>query len=103
MMTPRIFESHSTSIESTACDLCFPSRLTIDRISVPDFDVRELRSTFVLRWEFRPGSSAFVIWSHGQSDVVTDGHFDLGHDLRALGNADGEDVVMVKVTYWLGV
>lgn len=70
---------------------------------VPDFNFRELRSNVVLRWQYKPGSTAFLIWSHGQSDVVTDGRFDLGHDLRALGNADSEDVVMVKVTYWLGV
>ncbi|MBL8621601.1 MAG: carbohydrate binding family 9 domain-containing protein [Myxococcales bacterium] len=70
---------------------------------VPDFDVREVRSTFVLRWEFRPGSSAFVIWSHGQSDSVTDGRFALGRDLAALVRAPSDDVVMVKANYWLGL
>lgn len=72
-------------------------------IGVPDFNFRELRSTLVLRWQYKPGSTAFLIWSHGQSDVVPDGHFRLGDDLPALGRADGEDVVMVKVSYWLGV
>jgi hypothetical protein len=70
---------------------------------VPDFNFRSLRSNIVLRWQYKPGSTAFLIWSHGQSGSVVDGTFDLGRDLRALGTADGEDVVMVKVTYWLGV
>ena len=71
--------------------------------SVPDFDVRELRSTMVVRWQFRPGSSAFLIWSHGQSDVTSDARFDLGRDLSALASAASDDIVMVKVNYWLGL
>jgi len=71
-------------------------------IGVPDFNFRALRANLVLRWQYLPGSTAFLIWSHGQSDAVTDGTFDLPTDLRALGHADGEDVVMVKVSYWLG-
>jgi hypothetical protein len=69
----------------------------------PDFDVRELHSTVVLRWEYRPGSSVFAIWSHGRSSSDEDGRFDLGRDLRALGRADSENVVMVKANYWIGL
>ena len=39
----------------------------------PDFDVRQLRSTVVLRWEYRPGSTVFAIWSHGQTSTSSDG------------------------------
>jgi hypothetical protein len=68
----------------------------------PDFDVRELRSTLVMRWEYRPGSTLFAIWSHGQtSDDM--GMFDLGSDLAALAHSPSEDIVMVKATYWLGL
>ncbi|MEZ4404107.1 MAG: DUF5916 domain-containing protein [Kofleriaceae bacterium] len=70
---------------------------------VPDFNYRELRSNLVLRWQYRPGSAAFLIWSHNQSDVVTDGQLRLGRDLGALGRAASDDVVMVKVNYWLGL
>ncbi|MGH9204515.1 MAG: DUF5916 domain-containing protein, partial [Vicinamibacterales bacterium] len=34
---------------------------------VPDFDFRELRSTVVLRYQYRPGSTMFFIWSHGRA------------------------------------
>ncbi|MBK9031501.1 MAG: carbohydrate binding family 9 domain-containing protein [Myxococcales bacterium] len=71
--------------------------------SLPDFDVRELRSTVVLRWQFRPGSSAFFIWSHGQSDAIADGRFQLGRDLEALVSAASDDVVMIKANYWMGL
>lgn len=69
----------------------------------PDFDFRQLRSTLVMRWEYRPGSSVFAIWSHGRTSEADDGHFQLGHDLRGLASADGENIVMVKANYWIGL
>jgi Domain of unknown function (DUF5916)/Carbohydrate family 9 binding domain-like len=69
----------------------------------PEFGVRELRSTLVVRWEYRPGSSVFAIWSHGQSSSDVDGSFELGRGLSRLGDAEAEDIVMVKANYWIGL
>ncbi|MCA9675266.1 MAG: carbohydrate binding family 9 domain-containing protein [Kofleriaceae bacterium] len=69
----------------------------------PDFDFRELRSTLVARWEYRPGSTVFFIWSHGRSSDDDSGDFRLGHDLRALADARGENLVMVKANFWVGI
>ena len=70
----------------------------------PDFNFRQLRSTVVVRWEYRPGSTVFAIWSHGQtSDALDDGRFRLGRDLADLGRASSENIVMVKANYWIGL
>ena len=69
----------------------------------PDFNFRQLRSTVVVRWEYRPGSTVFAIWSHGRTSETEDGRFQLGRDLRGLAAAEGEHVVMVKANYWLGL
>lgn len=69
----------------------------------PDFGVRELRSTLVVRWEYRPGSSVFAIWSHGQSSGDYDGDFRFGRGLSRLGRAEAEDIVMLKANYWIGL
>jgi hypothetical protein len=62
-----------------------------------DFRFRELRSNLVARWEYRPGSAALLVWSHGRtSEVAMD---DLAGDVDALAG-DGEDVVLAKVSYW---
>ncbi len=37
------------------------------------FDVLQLRSNSVLRWEFRPGSTLFAVWTHGRDGF--DGRF----------------------------
>ena len=34
----------------------------------PDFDFREFRSNLVARWEFKPGSSLYVVWSQDRTD-----------------------------------
>jgi hypothetical protein len=69
----------------------------------PDLNFRQLRSTLVVRWEYRPGSTVFAIWSHGQSsDAFADGRSRLGRDVSDLLSARSEDVVMVKANYWIG-
>jgi hypothetical protein len=70
----------------------------------PDFNFRQLRSTLVVRWEYRPGSTVFAIWSHGQtSDAFDDGHFRFGRDVTDLGTAASENIIMVKANYWFGL
>ena len=57
----------------------------------PDFNFRQLRSTMVVRWEYRPGSTVFAIWSHGRtSDAFDDGRFGFGHDVSELAAARSE-------------
>lgn len=68
-----------------------------------DFNFRQLRSNFIMRWEYRPGSTLFVIWSHGRTSSVDDGRFRLGNDLGGLAHEDGEHVVLAKLSYWFGV
>jgi hypothetical protein len=69
----------------------------------PDFDFLQLRSTVVLRWEYLPGSTVFLIWNHGQTNQFDDGRFLLAHDLDELKQTPGENVVMVKANYWIGL
>jgi len=75
-----------------AADFSFP---------LGDFSFRELRSNLVLRWEYRPGSALFLIWSHGRTSVGPDGRFSLRDDLGDLTGEPGEHVLMAKLTYWL--
>jgi hypothetical protein len=55
----------------------------------------------VFRWEFRPGSTLYVVWTDDRQDTQWPGRLALGQDLSALWRAPGDDVFMVKVSYWL--
>ena len=69
----------------------------------PDFNLQQLHSTVLLAWEYRPGSSVFAIWTHGRTNQLTDGRFDLGDNLGDLARAAGENIVMIKANYWIGL
>ena len=84
-------------------DRFVPITMTTFDVGRPDFDFLQLRSTLVLRWEYRPGSSFFAIWSHGRTGDGDNGHFGIGRDLGLLGDAPGENVIMVKANYWIGL
>ncbi len=69
----------------------------------PDFNFRSLRGNAVLRWEFRPGSTLYLVWTHQRSDQEPMGTMDLHRDLTALWNAPADNVLLVKLSYWIGL
>jgi hypothetical protein len=68
-----------------------------------DFNVRSLVGNAVIRWEYLPGSTIFLVWQRRQSESVAMGDFDFDRDLDALLNAPSDDRFMIKVNYWLGI
>ena len=68
----------------------------------PDFRTRSLRSNAVLRWEYRPGSTLFVVWTQSRHGDFGDPSFDLTRDLgRELLRDRPTNVLLVKLNYWL--
>ena len=72
---------------------------TIDN---PDFNIRSLRGTAVMRWEYRPGSTLYFVWTQVREGFDTFGDFDLGRDRSKLFSDRPTNVFQVKATYWLG-
>lgn len=65
----------------------------------PDFNYKSLRGTVVLRWEYRPGSTLYLVWTQNRSDYADPGDFKFGRDFKNLLNAPGDNIFMVKLTY----
>jgi hypothetical protein len=68
-----------------------------------DFNVRSLVGNLVFRWEYRPGSTLFLVWQRQQASELDDGRFAFGRDLSALLTAPAENVFMVKMNYYFAV
>ena len=68
-----------------------------------DFNVRSLIGNLVLRWEYRPGSTLFLVWQRRQSNEVIRGDFDFGRDVGALFGAPSDNRFIIKLNYWLGL
>jgi hypothetical protein len=67
------------------------------------FKVAELITNSVLRWEYRPGSTLFVVWQHGRSGPARNDEFRQSwmRDYRQLFDVHPDNTFLVKVAYWL--
>jgi Domain of unknown function (DUF5916)/Carbohydrate family 9 binding domain-like len=68
----------------------------------PDFTFRSLIGNAVLRWEYRPGSTVFFVWTQNRTGNDTNGNFDFGSERSAIFRDRPTNVFQVKVNYWLG-
>jgi hypothetical protein len=65
----------------------------------PDFNMKSLRGTIVLRWEYLPGSLLYFVWTQNRADFAHPGDLQLGRDLGDLFTAPGENIFMLKFSY----
>ena len=68
----------------------------------PDFNYTSLRANTVFRWEFKPGSTLYVVWTQQREDETSDGRFAFNQDVSRMMRAPGDNVFMVKMSYWFG-
>jgi len=68
-----------------------------------NFNFRSLRANLVFRWEYRPGSTIFLVWQHSRSGVAAIGDFSFRRDFDGIFDNPATNLLAVKVTYWLGL
>ncbi len=69
----------------------------------PNFRYLSLRGNAVLRWEYRRGSTLFLVWQHGREDSNHQGTFSLRQGLDQLFAAPATNTLLVKLNYWLSL
>ncbi len=69
----------------------------------PDFNAMFLNSNLVARWEFRPGSVLFLVWSQGRRQYDTNGDFRIQRDFGDLFEVYPHDVFLIKFSYRFGL
>lgn len=72
------------------------------QIDNPDFNFKSLRGNAVLRWEYRPGSVLYLVWTQLRSLSDEDGSFRFNRSLNRLWQAEPDNIFMIKLTYWIG-
>jgi hypothetical protein len=68
-----------------------------------DFNIRSLRSNMVVRWEYRPGSTLFLVWQQDRSASEQHGRRISVGDVFDGFSASGNNFFAVKATFWLPV
>jgi hypothetical protein len=70
------------------------------RISNPDFNFVEFRSNMVLRWEYIPGSTLFLVWNQGRSDLLpVNRSYRLNSLTEGLLDVYPHNIFLIKYTY----
>ena len=72
-------------------------------ISNPDFNFRQFRSNLVVRWEYLPGSTIYIVWSQGRTSSGSNGMFSYGNDMKDLFKITPHNVFLVKFSYWFAL
>ncbi len=78
----------------TADDTTF----TLDNL---DFNARSFRSNVVLRWEWRPGSTLFLVWQQDRAAALPTGEHVRFGDVWDAVRQTGSHFLALKVNYWL--
>lgn len=69
-----------------------------------DFNWGALNSTFLIRWEYRPGSTIYVVWTRAKSDWDPNKNdLDFSRDFRRFFSAGSENLFLIKASYWLNI
>ncbi|MFC2131974.1 DUF5916 domain-containing protein [Bacteroidota bacterium] len=69
----------------------------------PDFQYLSFRSNLVLRWEYIPGSTLYLVWQQNKSDYLYLADNVGFNSLYDTFSAKGINTLALKVSYWLPV
>jgi Domain of unknown function (DUF5916)/Carbohydrate family 9 binding domain-like len=68
------------------------------------FNFKQFRSNVVVRWEYLPGSTLFLVWASGRSgyDPVA-GNRSITQNVGDLFDLRSDDTFLIKASYWLNM
>ena len=69
----------------------------------PDFNYKALNSNLVLRWEYRPGSTVFVVWQQQRYNYDNPGGLKVFRDFKDLFGAPGDHIFLIKTNFWINL
>lgn len=89
---------------SSSWDHRFTSFTGVDGAKLQDFNFnyKQFRSNLIYRWEFRPASILYFVWTQGRVQDGTDsGSLVVNRDIRNLFHERPDNTFLIKMTYWL--
>lgn len=68
-------------------------------IEKPDFNFVQFRSNMVMRWEYIPGSTLFLVWTQNRTDSPSLDHNTVDHLYAGLFGKTPQNIFLIKYTY----
>ena len=69
-------------------------------VANPDFNFKSLRVNAVFRWEWRLGSTLYLVWTENRQDLSDPGVFSPRRDIGKVFTAAPNDIFLVRFAYW---
>lgn len=69
----------------------------------PDFNYRSFRSNLVFRWEYKPGSTLYVVWSQDRENSDLNRFSTFKDDFIDLVDAPTNNTILIKASYWFSI
>ena len=69
----------------------------------PDFSNLSLQSNVVLRWEYLPGSTLYLVWSQARRGSQGAYSTPFADDVSNTFSLPADNVIMLKVSYWFSI
>jgi hypothetical protein len=69
----------------------------------PDFTFSQFRSNMVFRWEYKLGSVIYLVWSHNRTFLNNPLDPEISDSIKNLMDAGGNNIFLVKISYWFSV
>jgi hypothetical protein len=70
------------------------------QIDKPDFNIHSFRLSAVLRWEFAPGSTLYLVWTQNRFEDDNSYRWRPGRSLQTLSSLKPDNILMLKMSYW---
>ncbi len=104
--TDRFHSYTSSEIEYIEADDIYRINEPVSSLSYefenPDFNVKEFLSNMVFRWEYRPGSFIYLVWSQTRSGYNPYGQLRFNEDFSDIWDIHPTDALMLKISYRIG-
>jgi hypothetical protein len=69
----------------------------------PDFNFQEFRSNFVLRWEYKTGSTLYFVWTNTSSSYEDVYNPSIMDSFKNISNVKAQNAFMIKFSYWFSL
>lgn len=67
----------------------------------PDFNFQQFRSNLVFRWEYRLGSTLYLVWSQDRTNYDPAGSFSFNDGFKKMFDQRPRNIFMIKLSYWI--
>lgn len=69
----------------------------------PDFNFQEFRSNFVLRWEYKTGSTFYFVWTNTSSNYDARYNPSIIESFKNISKVKAQNAFMLKLSYWFSL